>query len=120
MLSSHVGNPISKWARASRENYEYLFELYVALSFEYQYRYGRDHESYMKYAHLLELIPMGIGENGWTEPPQSMPNHYKVEGDAVTAYRNFYIHDKSRFATFRGKVHCREAPDWYQPSVITP
>jgi len=38
-----------------------------------------------------------------------MPEEYRCD-DIVQAYRNFYIHDKSRFATWKklGKV-----PYWY-------
>ena len=29
-----------------------------------------------------------------TEPPQCMPDEYKVEGDSVQAYWNYYIGEK--------------------------
>ena len=36
-------------------------------------------------------MPLG-GE--FTEPPQCMPDEYKVEGDSVTAYWNYYENEK--------------------------
>ena len=46
---------------------------------------------------------------GFTEPPQAMPEHCRVEGDAVAAYRTYYIVEKSHFAVWRHS----ETPPWY-------
>ena len=35
-----------------------------------------------------------------TEPPQCMPDQYKTN-DYVTAYRNYYVGDKKRFAKYK-------------------
>ena len=39
-------------------------------------------------------------ENDITEPPQCMPDQYKTN-DYVTAYRNYYVGDKKRFAKYK-------------------
>ena len=38
-----------------------------------------------------------------------MPDYCKVEGDPITAYRNYYINEKKRFATWKNK----EIPEWF-------
>jgi hypothetical protein len=45
---------------------------------------------------------------------QAMPDEYKVEGDAVQAYRNYYIGEKARFATWKEPGL---TPEWFQESV---
>lgn len=46
---------------------------------------------------------------GPTEFAQAMPDEYKVPGDAVTAYRRFYLAEKSAFARWKYRL----APDWW-------
>ena len=47
---------------------------------------------------LPPLIPCNQDFN---EPPQAMPDEYKVEGDSITAYWNYYIGDKSHIANIK-------------------
>ena len=42
----------------------------------------------------LAKYPGGILHTGFTQPPQCMPDEYKVEGNSVKAYWNYYINDK--------------------------
>ena len=44
------------------------------------------------------FCPAGITSSEFTEPPQAMPDEYKVDGDSITAYWNYYIGDKSHIA----------------------
>jgi hypothetical protein len=46
-------------------------------------------------------------DNGFTEPPQCMPEEYKHK-DFITAYRNYYVGEKKRFAKYTN----REEPQW--------
>ncbi|MHA2938021.1 hypothetical protein ACXJY6_06960 [Vibrio sp. RC27] len=80
----------------------------MALNNEYKYRYNKraDHKSI---AILNEISRYSFQANGLTPFPQAMPDKYKVDGDAVSAYRNFYIGDKVRFA----KWTKRAAPHWF-------
>ena len=40
----------------------------------------------------------------FTEPPQCMPDKYKVPGDSVAAYWNYYINEKHNVANSDEKV----------------
>ena len=50
-----------------------------------------------------------IKSKGLQEHPQCMPDQYKVQGNAVEAYRNYYIGEKA-FA----KWTKRGTPSWYK------
>tara|TARA_Y100000004_G_C8884202_1_gene398963 strand:- start:799 stop:1038 length:240 start_codon:yes stop_codon:yes gene_type:complete len=50
-------------------------------------------------------------EQGFMDPPQCMPDEYKVENDTVAAYRNYYIQDKYRFAKWHKGYD--KAPPWW-------
>ena len=43
---------------------------------------------------------------------QAMPDYCKIVGDSIK-YRKYYINEKKRFATWRGKINGREIPEWY-------
>ena len=107
--STHRKHPCTLWAGKSLSNWKWLRELGLALNEEYKYRYDRteDHKS----AKIIKSLPEPpIPDIGLTEFPQAMPDEYKVAGDLVQGYRNFYIHDKSRFA----KWTKRAVPEWYK------
>jgi hypothetical protein len=48
-----------------------------------------------------------------------MPDEVKVSPtgnsiyDSVMSYRNYYIKNKTKLASWKGKVNGREVPDWY-------
>jgi len=66
----------------------------IALSDEYTKRYGKTHLTITKCKKPLAKYPGGILHTGFTQPPQCMPDEYKVEGNSVKAYWNYYINDK--------------------------
>jgi hypothetical protein len=90
----------------------WLFELFTALAFEYHWRYGRDHNVFIRLGHVLENPPKNIPEAEWIDPPQAMPEQYQSD-DVVESYRNFYRLDKLRFAKWDGKVRDRTIPNWF-------
>ena len=45
------------------------------------------------------FIPKGIPDGFFTEPPQCMPDEYKVEGCSITAYWNYYEQEKYLIAS---------------------
>nr|WP_228638695.1 hypothetical protein [Kangiella koreensis] len=63
---------------------------------------------------LQEVEAMQFEDSGLTEFAQAMPNEYKVRGNAVDAYRNFYRGDKLRFA----KWTKRSMPYWINTGSI--
>jgi len=106
--STHVHHPCTIWAGASLANWTWLRSLALSLNDEYRYRFDRqrDHRSAIV-ARKLPLPP--IKDAGLTEFAQAMPDAYKVPGDAVSAYRQFYIAEKAGFATWTK----RTVPDWF-------
>lgn len=92
--STHKNHPSAVWARQSSANYSWLYFHMLALGDEYTKRYGRQHLTITKCKKVLGRAPGGIFNTGFTEPPQCMPDEYKVEGDSVTAYWNYYENEK--------------------------
>jgi hypothetical protein len=106
--STHSRHPCVLWVEESYDNFLWLKELVVELNREYRYRYdkGVDHKSI---AVLPEISTYSYPSLGLTAFPQAMPDSYKVAGDAVQAYRNFYIGEKGRFARWTK----RAPPEWF-------
>lgn len=110
MKSTHPNHPCTKWARASAENYRWLHAHLLALLAEYTARYGKIHavERGDYPAQLWQNRP-DLPELGLTPFAQCMPEPYRVPGDAVRAYRAYYLGEKRRFARW---AHSR-TPAWY-------
>jgi hypothetical protein len=105
---THRKHPCVLWAGASYDNFSWLARLARALNDEYRFRYprGRDHASI---AVLEQIQNLSFEAVGLTEFAQAMPEPYKVPGDAVAAYRAFYLGEKHRFAAWTR----RAMPDWW-------
>ena len=87
---AHKNHPSTIWCRQSAQNYAWLYHHMIALGEEYYVRYGRKHLSITKCEDKLSIVPGGILETGFTQPPQCMPDEYKDEC-SVQAYWNYYI-----------------------------
>jgi len=109
---THVNHPSAKWARECNENYLWLYRLFIACADEYTKRYGKIHAS-KKLADFLSAAPKNIKSASRTEFYCAMPEQYIVPKDPVQSYRNFYIHDKSRFAKWTNAT----PPDWYLAGI---
>lgn len=105
---THPGHPCVLWVEASYDNFLWLGRLARALNDEYRYRYRRqsDHASI---AVLARIENLRFDAAGLTEFAQAMPDSYKVPGDAVGAYRAFYLAEKQRFARWTR----RAPPAWW-------
>lgn len=105
--STHVKHPCVLWVEESYDNFLWLRELALALNREYRFRFAR--ETNHKSIEVLGAISDYVFEsNGLTEFPQAMPDEYKVPGNAVLAYRQFYLGEKMRFARWTR----RRIPAW--------
>jgi hypothetical protein len=91
---AHLNHPSTIWARLSRTTYMWLYKHMIALGKEYTKRYGKEHLTIIKCRDFLSTPPKHIQGDEWVEPPQCMPDEYKVEGDSVTAYWNYYEQEK--------------------------
>lgn len=91
---AHLNHPSTIWARQSRSNYMWLYEHMIALGKEYTRRYGKEHLTITKCREFLSIPPQELYDEAFSEPPQCMPDKYKVDNDAVTAYWNYYENEK--------------------------
>jgi hypothetical protein len=106
--STHAKHPCVLWAEDSYDNFQWLARLAHALNAEYRFRYARtgDHASI---AVLEQVEKLRFESLGLTEFVQAMPEQYKVPGDAVAAYRSFYLGEKHAFARWTR----RPPPGWW-------
>lgn len=108
--ATHINHPSAVWVRKSDQNYMWLAELLEILCGEYTYRYGKIHK--VESIGLMQLLknefPKNIPTGNFTEPTPAMPDHYKVAGDSVTSYKNYYLGDKTRMFSWKN----RETPYW--------
>jgi hypothetical protein len=112
--ATHSNHPSAVWVRESKQNYMWLANLLCYLCEEYTYRYGKTHKvekTGLCYI-LLKNIPTNIPQFSITKCPLAMPDIYKIEGNIVDSYRNFYNKSKSRFATWK----VRPTPLWFNPT----
>ena len=106
--ATHINHPSAVWVRQSESHYRWLFSLWIALMDEYTYRYGKVHAS-SRLIGYLNKPPKNIKfGNGFDEPTPAMPDHYKVAGDSVQSYKNYYLGDKQRMFSWKK----RNQPVW--------
>lgn len=108
---AHKNHPMTIWVRTTRANYKFTCKLAWGLVDEFRYRYGHDH----KCARHLEWLscnePVGIcWVRGITEVPQCMPDEFKVPGDPLEGYKNYYLGAKRSIAEWKKN---RPAPPWW-------
>jgi len=113
---THKDHPSVRWAMETLAHYDYLYLLWVNLHDEYLYRFGKKHKSYVELNYILADSPFNYTniEFSFTSPPQVMPEEYQDPVSTVAAYRRYYIHEKSRFATWTK----RPVPGWYLGGMI--
>jgi hypothetical protein len=114
--ATHVNHPSAVWARQSKLNYVWLYNLLCACMREYTYRYGKKHkcESLLM---ALRTVPNNISNKPFTEPTPAMPDGVKIAGDSKASYRNYYINNKTHLANWKGKVNSRNVPEWFNASI---
>ena len=106
---THRHHPSTVWTMASRANYLHHVEFLRAMLREYSARYGRYHKSALSVLMFLVEPPKNIPDGPLTEPTPAMPDYYKVPGDSVQSYRNYYAGSKWRFAKWKHEG----VPPWY-------
>lgn len=98
--ATHINHPSTIWTRSSKNHYNWHVQLLKEMHMEYTRRYGKTHktESMISY---LELLPKNLTQEGWQDPPPAMPDEYKVKGNSVLSYINYYRGAKARLAFWR-------------------
>ncbi len=102
---THVNHPCTVWARESKANYQWLYDLGVALGKEYTHRYRRKHKSSFVIAEQWPCEDLPSGE--LTPFALAMPDEYKVDCP-VESYRAYYRGEKAAMLTYKH----REVPSW--------
>jgi hypothetical protein len=109
--STHKHHPSTKWAALTRQNYNWLYELMLALNEEFMYRFGhtQNHLSVDKFLRGVNLADVlsKLPDDGLTPFAQAMPDEYKNE-DAVKAYRDYYANAKNHILNYTN----RATPYW--------
>ena len=100
--ATHVNHPSAVWCRSGSENYMWLWVLLNELCKEYTYRYGKVHkcESSGLVARLKQM-PNNIIHTHFTDPTPAMPDQYKIKGNGVQSYRNYYNGEKQRMFSWK-------------------
>jgi hypothetical protein len=89
---AHYNHPSTRWTRESIQHYRWLVQHGLEICKEFTKRYGKPHKTQAVLEWCRDNEP-NIPDNGFTPPPQCMPDVYK-NSDAIKAYRRFYILDK--------------------------
>ena len=106
--ATHINHPSAVWVRKRESHYRLLFSLWIELMDEYTYRYGKVHAS-SRLISYLNKPPTNIEfGGGFDEPTPAMPDHYKVDGDSLKSYQNYYLGDKQRMFSWKK----RQTPSW--------
>jgi hypothetical protein len=108
-LATMINHPCTRWAMQSSENYEWLWDHGMGLLKQYTLRYHKIHSMQNLFLDCLFDHPQKIEIRSITPFAQAMPDQYR-NADAVVAYRNYYIGEKRRFATWK----FTPSPDWWR------
>jgi hypothetical protein len=87
---THERHPSVLWAGDTVQQYTWAAKHGLALALEFQHRYGRVHACNALLTRL-QSVPNGMFSTGWEDPPQCMPEELRVPGDAIAAYRQYYL-----------------------------
>lgn len=113
--ATHINHPSAVWVRQRESQYRWLFSLFVECLDEYTERYGKIHST-ARLVSALSRPPTNIEfGGGFDQPPPAMPDDYKVAGDSVTSYRNYYLGDKVKMSRWTN----REMPLWFADGINT-
>jgi len=118
--STHKNHPCAKWLREHPNNYKFTVTLLNALCKEYTYRYKKVHKCQPMIDFFRTHVPpikyfeikdtQLIGPYRVTQPAQAMPEECKVESDAISAYRRYYMSPmKEHLRSWK----FRDVPDWF-------
>lgn len=107
--ATHIKHPSAIWVRVRESHYRWLFQLWIDLMNEYTYRYGRVHAS-ARLIGYLNKPPTNIEfGGGFDEPTPAMPNEFKVSGNSLRSYINYYVGAKQHLASWKK----RQTPEWF-------
>lgn len=107
-----INHPCTIWTRETVENYQWLWVHTNELLYQYNARYNKDHTYTNLVRQTLVNCPQNLQRIKLTPFAQAMPDQYKNQ-DTAEAYRQYYIHEKSRFAKWK----MGNTPLWFTEGV---
>lgn len=107
--ASHINHPCNVWIRQGIRNYTWLYDHFEAMCKEYAHRYGKIHSTWSKLGGILYSTPSNILQ-GSTPFLPAIGDTEIVNGDIVTAYREFYSAKKYRMKMVWSKS---DVPEWF-------
>jgi hypothetical protein len=110
---THINHPCSIWVRQSVWHFTWLRNLLGHLHEEYIFRFGGKKTKHEGAVVGLNLPVPLLPDNGFTPPPQAMPDKYRHD-DVVIAYRQYYIGEKMSIATYK-----KRPPPFFMKEGIT-
>lgn len=115
-LVAHPKHPSTVWACENAKNYDWHYQLFVALCDEYTYRYGKVHRTDKLLRAALKQPPQNIKDGiddvrtpfalAMKSEPQCMDPR-----NPVKSYRDFYVTKQDRFKMVWTK---RPVPLWFK------
>ena len=98
--TAYPKHPMTIWVGDSGANFFWSVKLLDQLLYQYTMRYNKVHKT-IKISNLLhkKYVRWQCWKTEFTPPPQCMPDEYKHE-DYITAYKQYYIGEKKRFAKY--------------------
>jgi hypothetical protein len=112
--ATHINHPSAVWVRQTDSNYYWLFSLFEELMVEYTHRYSKVHKC-SELQEVLSYAPNNITIGDFTEPTPAMPDEYKVEGDSIASYRNYYLGSKYKMSRWTNQV----MPEWFADGIYS-
>jgi hypothetical protein len=109
---THARHPCVLWAGESLSNWAWLRRLGIGLDREYRYRFGRD-TSHASGLVIRALRCPPLEDQGLTGFAQAMPPGLRIPGDPVSAYRRYYVLEKTASARWTR----RRVPPWIRGGV---
>jgi len=109
----HVGHPCTVWTMESNNNYTWHYVHFKALAEEFEYRYGKQHKSWVDLKDVLRELPRNIPVHYLTPFKLAMGAAPECinPSDPVGSYRAFYQTKQDRFSMDWTK---RDIPEWFQ------
>jgi hypothetical protein len=105
---THQQHPCALWTRASYDHYVWLHTLFAHLLISFERKTGRSHASSRLYL-PLRTPPAGIAALGFAEPPECMPDQYKV-GSVVHSYHAYL---NAKFAEWESRARPLSVEWWH-------
>ena len=116
---AYVNHPCTVWARQTRGNMNWLLYHGRALNAEFKYRFGSPHKSFVEIINPFVVSGMFAWAVDRTPFAVAMPKKYKVEGDPVQSYRNYYLAEKiDRNTKWTKRCRVSHLPRWMSEHVI--